>query len=54
MHAWMEGRLSDDIVAEQRKVEEAEFIIFQVRGHSYLSCLTPVRLFTLKATLRIN
>ncbi|KAE8297720.1 NAD(P)H dehydrogenase [quinone] 1 [Larimichthys crocea] len=29
MHAWMEGRLSDDIVAEQRKVEEAEFIIFQ-------------------------
>ena len=30
MHAWMEGRLSDDIVAEQRKVEEAELIIFQV------------------------
>ncbi|XP_044213085.1 ribosyldihydronicotinamide dehydrogenase [quinone]-like [Thunnus albacares] len=29
MHAWMEGRLSDDIVAEQRKVEEAELIIFQ-------------------------
>ena len=33
MHAWMEGRLSDDIVAEQHKVEEAELIIFQVRGH---------------------
>uniref|UniRef100_UPI001ED7E329 NAD(P)H dehydrogenase [quinone] 1 isoform X1 n=1 Tax=Scatophagus argus TaxID=75038 RepID=UPI001ED7E329 len=29
MHAWMEGRLSDDITAEQRKVEEAELIIFQ-------------------------
>ncbi|KAI3377287.1 hypothetical protein L3Q82_008488 [Scortum barcoo] len=29
MHAWMEGRLSDDIVAEQRKVEEADLIIFQ-------------------------
>ncbi|XP_062241072.1 NAD(P)H dehydrogenase [quinone] 1 [Platichthys flesus] len=29
MHAWMEGRLSDDIVAEQRKVEAAELIIFQ-------------------------
>lgn len=34
MHAWMEGRLSDDIVVEQRKVEEAELIIFQVRGHA--------------------
>lgn len=33
MHAWMEGRLSDDIVLEQRKVEEADLIIFQVRGH---------------------
>ncbi|XP_060924496.1 NAD(P)H dehydrogenase [quinone] 1 [Limanda limanda] len=30
MHAWMEGRLSDDIVTEQRKVEAAELIIFQV------------------------
>ncbi|XP_070758344.1 NAD(P)H dehydrogenase [quinone] 1 isoform X2 [Enoplosus armatus] len=29
MHAWMEGRLSDDIVAEQHKVEEAELVIFQ-------------------------
>ncbi|KAM9408333.1 NAD(P)H dehydrogenase [quinone] 1 [Pholidichthys leucotaenia] len=29
MHAWSEGRLSDDITAEQRKVEEAELIIFQ-------------------------
>ncbi|XP_078111170.1 NAD(P)H dehydrogenase [quinone] 1 [Sander vitreus] len=29
MSAWMEGRLSDDIVAEQRKVEEAELVIFQ-------------------------
>uniref|UniRef100_A0A3P8V7U9 Ribosyldihydronicotinamide dehydrogenase [quinone] n=1 Tax=Cynoglossus semilaevis TaxID=244447 RepID=A0A3P8V7U9_CYNSE len=29
MAAWKEGRLSDDIVAEQRKVEEAEFVIFQ-------------------------
>ncbi|XP_071397754.1 NAD(P)H dehydrogenase [quinone] 1 isoform X1 [Centroberyx affinis] len=29
MSAWMEGRLSDDIAAEQRKVEEAELIIFQ-------------------------
>lgn len=33
MHAGMEGRLSEDIVAEQRKVTEAELIIFQVRGH---------------------
>ncbi|XP_045888920.1 NAD(P)H dehydrogenase [quinone] 1 [Micropterus dolomieu] len=29
MRAWQEGRLTDDIVAEQRKVEEAELIIFQ-------------------------
>ncbi|XP_061567784.1 NAD(P)H dehydrogenase [quinone] 1-like [Cololabis saira] len=29
MLAWMESRLSDDIVAEQRKVEEAELVIFQ-------------------------
>ncbi|KAM4744345.1 NAD(P)H dehydrogenase [quinone] 1 [Anableps anableps] len=29
MHAWREGRLSDDITAEQRKLEEAELIIFQ-------------------------
>lgn len=27
--AWMENRLSDDITAEQRKVTEAELIIFQ-------------------------
>ena len=33
MHAWMEERLSEDIVEEQRKVQEAELIIFQVRGH---------------------
>lgn len=38
MNAWMEGRLSEDIVAEQRKVEEAELIIFQV-SISNLSCL---------------
>ncbi len=31
MHAWFEERLSDDIAAEQCKVKEAEFIIFQVR-----------------------
>lgn len=29
MHAWMEGRLSEDIVTEQHKVKEAELIIFQ-------------------------
>lgn len=29
MHAWTEGRLSHDIAAEQRKLEEAELIIFQ-------------------------
>ncbi|KAM4592276.1 NAD(P)H dehydrogenase [quinone] 1 isoform 2-T2 [Odontesthes bonariensis] len=29
MNAWKEGRLSDDITAEQRKVEEAELVIFQ-------------------------
>ncbi|CAF88692.1 unnamed protein product, partial [Tetraodon nigroviridis] len=33
MSAWKEDRLSNDIVAEQRKVEEADLIIFQVRGH---------------------
>lgn len=33
--AWMEGRLSDDIVEEQRKVEQADLIIFQVS--SYIS-----------------
>lgn len=32
MLAWEEGRLSDDIVAEQSKVKAAELIIFQVRG----------------------
>lgn len=35
MAAWKEGRLSDDIVAEQRKVEEAEFVIFQVRSFCF-------------------
>ncbi|XP_060895701.1 NAD(P)H dehydrogenase [quinone] 1 isoform X2 [Labrus mixtus] len=29
MHAWMEGHLSEDIAAEQKKVEAAELIIFQ-------------------------
>ncbi|KAG7468447.1 hypothetical protein MATL_G00143100 [Megalops atlanticus] len=29
MFAWQEGRLSDDITQEHRKVEEAELIIFQ-------------------------
>ncbi|KAA8596163.1 hypothetical protein FQN60_011454 [Etheostoma spectabile] len=29
MSAWKEGRLCADIVAEQRKVEEAELVIFQ-------------------------
>ncbi|KAM9860485.1 NAD(P)H dehydrogenase [quinone] 1 isoform 2-T2 [Aulostomus maculatus] len=29
MHAWMEKRLSEDIVAEQHKVEAADIIIFQ-------------------------
>lgn len=29
MHAWLKGNLSDDIVAEHQKVEEAELIIFQ-------------------------
>uniref|UniRef100_A0A3Q3Q2U5 NAD(P)H dehydrogenase [quinone] 1 n=1 Tax=Monopterus albus TaxID=43700 RepID=A0A3Q3Q2U5_MONAL len=29
MHAWKEGRLRDDIVAEQRKIKEADLVIFQ-------------------------
>lgn len=29
MYAWMEGYLSDDISAEQRKIEMAELVIFQ-------------------------
>lgn len=29
MFAWMEGRLSEDIMAEQKKVQEAELVIFQ-------------------------
>ncbi|CAJ1050097.1 NAD(P)H dehydrogenase 1 [Morone saxatilis] [Xyrichtys novacula] len=29
MHAWLKGNLSDDIVEEQKKVKEAELIIFQ-------------------------
>ncbi|XP_063738500.1 NAD(P)H dehydrogenase [quinone] 1 isoform X2 [Eleginops maclovinus] len=29
MHAWMEGRLSDDIMAEQGKLQEADLVIFQ-------------------------
>lgn len=42
MHAWMEGRLSDDIVVEQRKIQEADLIIFQVRGH-LTTCTTEVQ-----------
>ena len=34
MHAWMDQRLSDDIMAEQHKLKEAELVIFQVRGHA--------------------
>lgn len=29
MHAWKEGRLGDDVKEEQRKVEQADLIIFQ-------------------------
>ncbi|KAL1007766.1 hypothetical protein UPYG_G00091360 [Umbra pygmaea] len=29
LHAWREGRLTEDIVAEHQKVKEAELIIFQ-------------------------
>ncbi|XP_029903764.1 NAD(P)H dehydrogenase [quinone] 1 [Myripristis murdjan] len=29
MHAWKEGRLSEDIVAEQNKIKEADLVIFQ-------------------------
>lgn len=35
MSAWKEGRLRRDIVEEQKKVEEADLIIFQVRGHGH-------------------
>lgn len=34
MSAWMEGHLSQDIVDEHKKVEEADLVIFQVRGHA--------------------
>lgn len=37
MYAWKEDRLSDDIVAEQKKLDEAELIIFQVRGQAAVS-----------------
>lgn len=33
MAAWQEGRLTKEITEEQRKVEEAELIIFQVWGY---------------------
>lgn len=33
LQAWREGNLSEDIMAEQQKVSDAELIIFQVRGH---------------------
>lgn len=42
MSAWMEHHLSDDILAEQKKVEEADLIIFQVRGHASSSLATTV------------
>lgn len=32
--AWEEGRLSSDIVAEQKKLEAADLVIFQVPPHS--------------------
>ncbi|KAJ6652511.1 hypothetical protein lerEdw1_011481 [Lerista edwardsae] len=40
--AWKEGRLSDDIVAEQRKLEAADLVIFQF----------PVQWFGLPAILK--
>lgn len=45
MYAWMDGRLSEDITAEQRKIEEAELIIFQVRDH-FISPASPVYVLT--------
>lgn len=35
MYAWQEDHLSHDIVAEHKKVQEADLIIFQVRGHAH-------------------
>lgn len=35
MMAWQEDRLSRDIVAEHRKLQEADLVIFQVRGHAH-------------------
>lgn len=32
--AWKEGRLSDDIVEEQRKVQQADLVIFQVFSYT--------------------
>lgn len=33
MLAWKEGRLSDDIKEEHRKVEQADLVIFQVPSY---------------------
>lgn len=38
-HAWKEGRLSSDIVAEQKKIEAADLIIFQARLPHSTHCM---------------
>lgn len=37
-HAWKEGRLSSDIVTEQKKIEAADLVIFQARLQCSLHC----------------
>ncbi|POI35138.1 hypothetical protein CIB84_001110 [Bambusicola thoracicus] len=38
-HAWKEGRLSSDIVAEQKKIEAADLVIFQARLPRSIPCM---------------
>lgn len=41
--AWKEGRLSSDIVAEQKKIEAADLIIFQARAQGAMLSLLDGR-----------
>ncbi|OXB78356.1 UNVERIFIED_CONTAM: hypothetical protein H355_009127 [Colinus virginianus] len=55
--AWKEGRLSSDIVAEQKKIEAAELIIFQARPQCNLCCAGwdesfPLQWFGMPAILK--
>lgn len=39
LNAWKEGRLSEDIVTEQKKLEAADLVIFQVQKYIHTAAL---------------